>query len=90
MGKKLLTSMKTRSNFRPLSSVENDLTNTKTQRASSIVLESMSVELEELAQARYSDRIIMEELTLEVLEIQERINSSMMTPTTPSRGENRS
>ena len=97
MGKKLLSIIKTRPKFRPLSRVENDLTNTISQGTSSGVLESMSVELEELARARYSDRIITEELTLEVLEIQERINSSMMTSTTEfankkresSRGENR-
>ena len=62
--------------------MENDVNSTIIQGTPSTVLECMSIELEELVQARYTDRIIMEELTLEVLEIQDRINSSMMTPTT--------
>ena len=62
--------------------MENDVNSTIIQGTPSRVLECMSIELEELVQAIYTNRIIMEELTLEVLEIQDRINSSMMTPTT--------
>ena len=82
MDKKLQTIMETRLNSRPLPRMENDVNSTIIQGTPSTVLECMSIELEELVQARYTDRIIMEELTLEVLEIQDRINSSMMTPTT--------
>ena len=52
--------MKTKLNVRPFPRVENDLTNTMIQGTSSMVMECMSGELEELAQARYSDRIITE------------------------------
>ena len=82
MDKKLQTIMETRLNSRPLPRMENDVNSTIIQGTPSTVLECMSIELEELVQARYTDRIIMEELTLEALEIQDRINSSMMTPTT--------
>ena len=52
-----------------------------------MLLECMSLELEELAQTRHSDRMITEELTLEVLELQERINSSMSS--TPEQAKKR-
>ena len=52
-----------------------------------MLLECMSLELEELARTRHSDRMITEELTLEVLELQERINSSMSS--TPEQAKKR-
>ena len=78
MGKKLHTITKIKLNRGAPPREEDDTIN---QGSSSMVLECMSVELEELAQARHSDRMITEELTLEVLELQERINSSMMIST---------
>ena len=82
MDNKLQKIMEIGLNSRPLPRVVNNVNNTILHGAPSTVLEYVSLEIEEFAQARYADRIITEELTLEVLEIQDRINSSMMTPTT--------
>ena len=78
MGKKLHTITKIKLNKGAPPREENDIIS---QGTSSMLLECMSVELEELARARHSDRMITEELTLEVLELQDRINSSMMIST---------
>ena len=78
MGKKLHTITKTKLNRGAPLREEDD---TISQGTSSVLLECILVELEELAQARNSNRMITEELTLEVLELQERINSSMMIST---------
>ena len=56
----------------------NDVNSTIIQGAPSTVLECVSLEIEELSQARYTDRIITEDLRVEVLKIQDRINSSMI------------
>ena len=78
MGKKLHLMMKTKPNRGAPLREEDD---TISQGTSSMLLECISVELEELAQARHSDRMITEELSLEVLGLQERVNSSMMIST---------
>ena len=77
MGKKLHAITKIKLNKGALPREEDDLTNVMNQGTSSVLLECMSLELEELARTRHSDRMITEELTLKVLELQERINSSM-------------
>ena len=73
MDNKLQKIMEIGLNSRPLPRVVNDVNSTIIQGAPSMVLKYVSLEIEELAQARYTDRIITEELMVEVLEIQDRI-----------------
>ena len=44
-------------------------------------MESLTFEMNELNQARYKQRIVTEQLTIDVLELQERINSSLRCST---------
>ena len=56
----------------------NNVNSTIIQGAPTTVLECVSQEIEELSQTRYTDRALTEDLRVEVLKIQNRINSSML------------
>ena len=68
----------------------NDVNSTIIQGAPSTVLECMSLEIEVLSQARYTARIITEDLRVEVLDIQDRINSSIIGSRFDSSNKNNS
>ena len=60
MDKMIQTNMETGLNSRPLPRVVSDLKSTIIQGTSPTVLECMSLEVEELSQARYTDRFLTE------------------------------
>ena len=61
--------------------LEDELSSTTVQGSFATEMESLTFEMNELNQARYKQRIVTEQLTIDVLELQERINSSLRCST---------
>ena len=75
---KLQRILKTGLNSRVPPRMVNNVNSTIIQGAPSTVLECMTMEVEVLSQESYTNRIITEDLRVEVLNIQDRINSSLL------------
>ena len=69
------------SNLGMFSGLEDELNSTTVQGSFATEMESLTFEMNELNQARCKQRIVTEQLTIDVLELQERINSSLRCST---------
>ena len=78
MNNKLQRIMESGLNSRVFPSMVNTVNSAIIQGAPTTIVECVTQEMEDLSQAMYAERVIVEDLRFDVSEIQDRINSFMM------------